>query len=78
MWAYGGNHAGIGELAVGGESGLGHVKYSVSSKRHAIGYALGEAAEIFGQAGASDQLAVEVTVQSIDLRQLLQGPSKSI
>ena len=56
VWADGGDHAGIGDLAVGGDFGLGHVEYSVGAARHASSYALGEAAEIVGQAGAPDRL----------------------
>ena len=48
--AYGGNHAGIGDLAVGGDAGFGDVEDSVAT-RHAIADTLGEAAEIFDQAG---------------------------
>ena len=56
MGADGGDHAGIGDLAVGRDSGIGHVEYSVGAARHASAYALGEAAEIIGQAGAPDKL----------------------
>ena len=54
--ADGGNHAGIGDLAVGGEAGFGHVEESVGAARHASANALGEAAEIVGQDGAPYQL----------------------
>ena len=54
--ADGGNHAGIGDLAVGGDARFGHVEDSVGSARHASDNALGEAAEIVGQAGAPGRL----------------------
>ena len=48
----GGEHAGIGDLAVGGDAGFGHVEDSVGAARHASADTLGEAAKIIGQAGA--------------------------
>ena len=54
--ADGGNHAGIGDLAVGGDAGFGHVEDSVGATRHASDDALGEAADIIGQAGAPGRL----------------------
>ena len=55
--ADGGNHAGIGDLAVGMDAGFGHVEDSVGAARHASAGALGEAANIVGQAGAPDRLS---------------------
>ena len=54
VWANGGDHAGIGELAVGGDARLGHVLESVGAVRHASDDALGEAAKNVGQAVAPD------------------------
>ena len=54
LQAHGGDHAGIGDLAVGGDAGLGNVEDSVGTTRHASSDDLGEAAEIIGQAGAPD------------------------
>ena len=56
VWADGGDHVGIGDLAVCGDSGLGNVEYSIGAARHTSAYALGKAAEIVGQAGAPDRL----------------------
>ena len=52
----GGDHAGIGDLTVGGDAGFGHVKDSVGAARHASADALGDAAEIVGQAVAPYRL----------------------
>ena len=52
--ADGGDHAGIGDLAVGGDAGFGNVEDSVGTARYASADALGEAAEIVGQADAPD------------------------
>ena len=49
-----GDHAGIGDLAVGWDTGFGHVEDSIGAVRHASSDALGEAAEIVGQADAPD------------------------
>ena len=56
MWADGGDHTGIGDLAVGGIPGLEHVEYSVGAEKHASAYALDEAAEVLCQAGSPDRL----------------------
>ena len=48
MWAGGGDHAGIDDLAVAGDSVLEHLEYIVDAARHAIADALGEADEIVG------------------------------
>ena len=51
-----GDHAGIGDIAINGDAGLGHVEESVGAARHEISDALGEAVEIVGQVGAPDLL----------------------
>ena len=56
MWVDGGDHASIGDLAVGGNSELGNVEYIVVAVRHAIAYVLCEATDIVGQDGAPDRL----------------------
>ena len=56
LWADGGDHAGIGNLAFGGDSGIGNVEYSVGFMRHTSAYSLCEADEIVDQAGAPDRL----------------------
>ena len=56
VWADGGNHVGIGDLAVDGDAGFGHVEESVGAARHASADALGEAAEIVGQDGEPGRL----------------------
>ena len=52
----GGDHAGIGDLAVDGDAGFWHLEDSVGVTRHSSADDLGEVAEIVGQAGAPDQL----------------------
>ena len=54
--ADGGDHAGIGDLAVGGDAGFGHVEYSFGAAKHASADALVEADEIIGQAGDPGRL----------------------
>ena len=56
MWADGGDHAGIGDLSVSRDAGLGHVEDSVGAARHVSADAFGGAAEIVGQSGAPDRL----------------------
>ena len=54
--ADGSDHAGIGDLAVGGEAGFGQVEDSVGAARHASADTLGEAEDIVGQAGVTGRL----------------------
>ena len=65
LQADGGNHAGIGDLAVGGDAGFGHVEDSVGAASHTSSNNLGEAADIVGQSGAPYRLvgALEKLVQ---------------
>ena len=56
VWVDGGNHAGIGDLAVGGDARFGNLEDSVGATRHASADALYEASKIVVHAGEPGRL----------------------